>query len=324
MRKFSLITKASSRRSSRNKKLLLIGVVFIVVLGLLFLLPRAASFVASLVFSPVVAVEEWLRESDDTIPAYIRSRNDLLAIIEEQGQELSQQSGADLTIRRLQLENIELRNLLGASSSPRIIAGVIGRPTVVPYDVLVLDQGSVDGVIEGAAVFTGRDQVIGYVHRVFAETSLATLVTTPGAESTVYIIGPNIYTTAVGQGGGVLEVGVPQGVPLSLGDLVVVPSFEAGVYGEIVHIESLKTGAEQYAYVITDTPLQSLRWVSIGLESITPMSFDEARAVVDRVRNELTTVPVPEGVLVELPDPVATTSTSGIGTTSPTTTTPAP
>ena len=243
-------------------------------------------------------------------PFYFRDRNALLEEIKERDQLISFQSGADLTVSRLLQENKRLRELLGASTSPRIAAGVIGRPTVLPYDVLVLDQGSSDGVKVNTPVFIGRDQVIGYVSEVFPGTSVVSLVSSPGLESTVYIIGPNIYTTAVGQGGGVLEVGVPQGVPIAEGDLVVIPSFDAGIYGLIVTIDSVETRPEQYGYVTIDVPLQSLRWVSVGTIPLDEVSFEEARARVNEITESLTKIEVPEGVLVELPTEATTTATT--------------
>ncbi len=299
--------KASLRRNSRNKRLFRIAVLVVILLVAFYLVPRTLSFVASIVMSPVISVQHWLNQSTDTIPSYFRDRNALLEQLKERDQIISFQSGSDLTVSRLLKENERLRELLGATSTSRIAAGVIGRPTVLPYDVLVLDQGSADGVQIHTPVFIGRDQVIGYVSEVFGGTSVVSLVSSPGLESTVYIIGPNIYTTAVGQGGGVLEVGVPQGVPLAPGDLVVIPSFDAGVYGQIVSIDSVETRPEQYGYVTIDVPLQSLRWVSVGTEQIDESDFETARERVRVVTENLTKIVVPDGVLVEIPTEATST-----------------
>jgi len=133
-------------------------------------------------------------------------------------------------------------------------------------------------------------------------------VTTPGFESTVYIFGPNIYTTAEGQGGGILTVSVPQGIPLETGDLVVLPSFRPGTFGEISSIKSLPTDPEQRGYVTLGVPLQSTRYVSVGKGGVEPISFEDAKAVVNDIRADITRVPVPSGVLVDIIEDVATTS----------------
>lgn len=300
MKKFSSTMKASSRRTLRNKRVFKIIIATVILVIAIFLIPKLLGKVAALVLSPIAGVERWIYESTGTIPSFFRERNALLADVIKRDKQLAGQSGATLTIRRLEIENEILRGLLGSSSTERIAAGVVVRPPSTPFDRLILDQGSNNGVIEGAPVFTGRDQVIGYVEKVFSGSSVVTLVTSPGIESTVFIIGPNIYTTAVGQGGGVLQVGVPQGIPLALGNLVVIPSFDAGVYGSIVSIDSIETRPEQYGFVTSDVSIQSLRWVSIGRTSLSEKSFTEAKAIIDRVRSDLLTVPVPEGVLVEI------------------------
>lgn len=305
--------RASSRRTSRNRTIGRVALGGVILLILLVLVPRTVSYVSAIVMTPFISLERWLSESTASLPAYVRERGTLLATQEALEQELAAQSGSRQTIERLQAENTSLRALLGATTSDRIAAGVIAQPNTVPYDVLVIDKGSDDGVVQNAPVFAGYDQVLGFVAEVFSGSAVVTLATTPGFESTVYIVGPDIYTTAVGQGGGVLQVGVPQGILMSVGDQVVLPSLEAGVYGEIVSIDALDSRPEQYGYVTADEPLSSIRWVSIGTESLKPLSFEAARTIVDTVKADLIQVPVPEGVLVEIPaDAATTTATSSV------------
>ena len=200
--------------------------------------------------------------------------------------------------------------MLGNEEDERIGTSVIGRPTALPYDTLVLDRGSRDGVVKHAPVFIGADQAVGFVAEVFKDTSVVTLASSPGFESTVYILGPNIYTTAEGIGGGVLQVSVPQGILLSEGDLIVVPSFDSGVYGTIDYIESIPTEPEQRGFVTLSIPIQSIRYVSVGRTPLTSLSFEEAVAVVERTKHDLTKVPVPEGVLIDIETSTTTAPTA--------------
>jgi hypothetical protein len=113
-----------------------------------------------------------------------------------------------------------------------------------------------------------------------------------------YIIGPNIYTYAEGMGGGMLRVQVPQGVPLSVGDTVILPAIDSGVYGAIAEVTTSPTQPEQYGYVPMINNLQSMQYVSIGNEAIVPHSYEEAEVLVEAVRADLFTVDLPPGVLV--------------------------
>ena len=142
-----------------------------------------------------------------------------------------------------------------------------------------------------------RDRVIGMVKKVFSDSSVVEMSTTPDVRSSVFIIGPDIYTNAIGVGGGQLRVGVPQGIELSVGDSVVLPAVGGGIFGTINHVESLPTQPEQHGFVSTDIPLQSLRYVAVGTDPLQPVSFEEAQQVVTDVLSDLLSVPVPPDIL---------------------------
>lgn len=294
-----MTTKANSRRTSRTRRLRLVVVIGLVFVLLAVVLPRAVSLVASLVITPVVMTEDWLLHSRDTVPMYLRDRNELIAAQRELERELAARDGSEYAINQLLVENEELRALLGTASTSRIGAGVIGRPTELPYDTILIDRGSRDGVIENAPVFAGAEQAIGFIGGVYPHTAVVVLATTPGISSTVYIYGPNIYTVAEGMGGGIIRVHVPQGIALEPGNLVVMPTFVSGVYGEIVSVESVPTRPEQYGYAALSTPVAHLRFVSVGTEALEPLDFASAREVVEAVREDMLSVPVPAGVLID-------------------------
>lgn len=314
MKKFSSTVKGSSHRIYQTRRSLYIVGAGILLVFLMILLPRLFAFVSSIVLTPLVAVENWLMESNSTFPAYLRDRNELLKNIEDLEKQLIYEQDVDGAEELLRRENEELRQLLGDKEEERIGAAVIGRPSALPYDVIVLDKGTDDGVLINAPVYVSKDQVIGFVAATFAQTSVVTLATTPGFSSTVYIYGPDIYTTAEGMGAGTLRVNVPQGIELAEGNVVVLPSFSSGVYGTISVVESVPTKPEQYGYVSTDIPLSSLRFVSVGKRPLENIDFEEARNVIDAARFEILSVPVPSGVLVDSNFSTSSTSTVGSST----------
>lgn len=236
--------------------------------------------------------------------------------------QIASESGERFTIQLLSKENEELRSLLGEGEEKRIAAGIIGRPNKLPYDVLVLDKGSDDGIVQGAPVFISERTVIGAVKKTFPKTSVVELITSPGFTASVYIFGPNIYTNAKGIGGGQLRVGVPQGISLKEGDLVVLPSAASGIYGSVSVVDSVPTRPEQYGYVSPEIPLSSLRLVSVGDTPLEPVSFEEAQNIVAEARTTLFEVPVPEDVLVTTGTSTATTTASSTAATSSLRTTP--
>lgn len=317
MKKFSSTTRENSRRTLRKDRIRTILFVGIALVLVFFIAPRILSGIGALIFTPIAHFETWFYESGSAVPLYFQERS---ALIEENTRLKKDLAHADTKVSsrdRLLEENMELRSLLGSGTSTRIAAGVIGRPTAMPFDVLILDKGHRDGIQADAPVYVGTDHVVGFVSEVHPHSSVVVLASTPGLKSTAYIFGPNIYTTAEGLGGGVLKVSVPQGILISVGDLVVIPSFDTGVYGRLSLVESVPTEPEQRGYVTQIVPLQSIRFVSVGTSPLSPLSFEEATEVVSNVREDLLTIPVPEGVLIDVVDDTGTTAATSTPTTTP-------
>ncbi len=295
MKKFSSTTRANSRRTSQNKQITQVIIVGLLLMGLIWLLPRMMHVAAALVMAPINGVSHWVRESTGSLPQYLRNRSDLVASMNDLRQQLASRSGDKFTNEMLAKENEELRHLLGDQGDERVLAGVIGRPNALPYDMLMIDQGMRDGIVVGAPVYIGDRTVIGFIQSATDKTALVTLITTPDFVSTVYVLGPDIFTTAVGIGGGQLKVGIPQGIMVKVGDLVILPSITSGVYGSVSYLETVPTEPEQYAYVSPTTPIGSLRLVSVGTTPMIGSTFDAALKNVEVLRNELFTVAVPSG-----------------------------
>ena len=227
--------------------------------------PRVFSFVSYVVLYPIDRVVSWYSLSNQSLPVYLRSRTELANEMEELKRQIANQASTHLTVQRLINENMQLRAVAEmGTTTRRIAARVIAQPTKLRYDYLQIDQGSLAGVMVGAPVFVGVDTAIGVVVHTAPTYSFVELVTTPGFLATAYVVGPNIFASLEGIGGGVARVKVPQGVSLQTGNIVLLPGVESGVYGEIVAIDNVPTQPEQYGYVTPPVPLKSLLYVSVG------------------------------------------------------------
>ena len=241
-----------------------------------------------MVMYPIHATNVWLEESSSLVPSFIRDRQSLVKEIEDLNTKLVVASRSSVTQQRLLEENSKLRNLLGSSGESRIMAAVIARPDELPYDLLQIDRGIKHGVEVGAPVFVGRDVVIGLVVHVADDYSFVELFTTPEFEASVFISGPNVVATMEGRGGGVARVRVPQGVPITVGNLVHVPSVEPGVFGRISYVENRPTQPEQYGYITPELSISSLFQVSVGELSQISRSADEIEEKIrERIKTEL-------------------------------------
>ena len=291
MKRFSSKTRGRSRLISRIK------VPLIVSAGLLIsflLVPTLFQILGTTVMYPVHITRVWLAESTDSLPSYLREKKSLIEEINSLEQQLAERGGVRVSLELVRSENQQLRELLNLpDNEKRHLARVVSRPESLPYDVLQIDAGGRDGIIMNAPVYHGAGQVMGFVSYVAPYYSLVTLVTSPGQKGTAFVFGPNVYARTEGMGGGILRVRIPQGVPVAKDDVVVLPSAVSGYYGRISHVETRPTEPQQYAYVPLETSLQSIRYVSIGLEPISPLDFITVR---ERVENASTTL-----FLVDIP-----------------------
>lgn len=269
----------SSKKSNLPKVLLAVGIFLII--GLL--LPVIFTSVSRTIVQPFYATHTWLRESSATLPTYLRDKKELLDEVEDLKSKLATASASGVTQSRLYEENLWLRELLGAEPNSRIAAAVIARPNQLPYDFLQIDQGSENSIVLGAPVYVGADNVIGIVAHVGNKFSFVELFTTPGFEATAFVSGANIIATVEGYGGGVARVKVPQGVALTVGSVVHVPSIQPGVFGRIAYIENEPTQPEQYGYITLDKPINSLHYVAVGREPLTPGTADSINSEIESI-----------------------------------------
>lgn len=304
--------KVRSRRSIKQRRLIRVTLLTLLFLLLVTAAPRLFSTVAAMVMHPIHVTNTWLAESSSLIPTFIRERQSLLAEIERLENMLVAANRSSLTLSRLSEENVRLRALLGVEGDGRVLASVIARPAQLPYDLIQIDRGSEHGVEVGAPVYLGSDVVIGLVVHVAGQYSFVELVTTPGFEATAFISGPNVVAHIEGYGGGVARVRVPQGIPLTVGNLVYLPSVNPGVFGRISHIENEPTQPEQYGYISPDIALGSIYEVAVGRVSQISRSPDEVEErIFQEMQKSLKVPDLPLGVVT-----VSTTTPDGVATTS--------
>lgn len=266
------------------------GILVCVALAMYFF-SHAVGSVASVVVSPLYSARTWFLASEAVVPRYFRDRSSFSTEIEALRAELARVSYDRAHLAVLEAENAMLRNISTDAEQTRIIADVIRRPNETPYDTLVVHKGSNDGVVEGALVYT-KETVVGTVIRVFKESALIMLFSTPEMKSPIYIYGPDIFAHAYGMGGGVVRISVPQGIAVREGDPVTIPMADSGIYGLVSHVESVESNPEQYAYVTQEPALQNIRFVAIDAFAMPSFSYEDALSSVEAARMHATTSPV--------------------------------
>ncbi len=104
---------------------------------------------------------------------------------------------------------------------------------------------------------------IGQVALTFGDTSIVTLFSSPGQKYPVEIGSYHIAATALATGAGMFEAMVPNNSNIAVGDPVIVPSIQTGVFASVVSVVS--DPARPYSLVIFQSPVNpfSLYFVEI-------------------------------------------------------------
>lgn len=155
-------------------------------------------------------------------------------------------------------------NMASSSASSRILAPVIMRPTLVPYDELIIDGGEDRGFRPGDKVFTTEDVLIGKISEVLSGTSKVMLYSSPGQVTQVLIGEGNDAATAIGRGGGQYSAELPRAAGVKEGDYVTAPSLYGKPFGIIRGIASDAT--QPFITVLFAPPVNiyNLRWVLVA------------------------------------------------------------
>jgi cell shape-determining protein MreC len=171
----------------------------------------------------------------------------------------------------LKVENDQLKELIGRLPSKQnfLLADILAKPDLSPYDTIVVNAGSNLGVTEGQAVYANGNIPIGSVNKIYSSTSLIMLYSNPGQVTHAVLDGSNNAVQLIGRGGGNFEMKIPQELLVDKGALVVVPRAH-GTGNEVVAIveEVMSSTGDPYKKVLLRSPvnIQDLKWVEIAKE----------------------------------------------------------
>ena len=201
----------------------------------------------------------------------LESPGQLLSESESLKRELSdlRLSIASTSVEATLQENIGLRAMLGrASTTPVILAAVLSRPPFMPYDELIIDRGSDDGIGSGTLVYSPEMVLIGRVSGLYPQTSAVTLFTSPGQKYNVFIGSSDLPAVAVGRGGGQYQAQIPHGSAIAAGDIVRDPSLDDKEFGIVVSVTADPSDPFDRALFAPPVNVYRLRWVLLGKPNV--------------------------------------------------------
>jgi len=155
-------------------------------------------------------------------------------------------------------------NFLPKTSGRKYLtASILSRPPQNPYDTLLIDAGSKDGVKEGMTATAYGDVFLGYISEVFGNTSKITLASFPERETNVMLASSSISAMAVGRGGGNFEIILPRSLKVSPGEAVIIPGRHPMLMGIVEKI--LADFSDPFQKILFRLPvnIQELKYVTL-------------------------------------------------------------
>lgn len=168
--------------------------------------------------------------------------------------------------RTLEARLADLARLAGTVPAPekRILAGVLARPPVSPYDTLVVATGARAGVRVGAIAFGPGGVPVGTVATVSDSSSRIDLFSGGGRETSGWVGDTRIPVTLTGKGAGAFEATLPRGSGVAVNAVVYVPGPGALPIGTVVRIDSDPSSPRDTIHIAPYTNPFSLTWVEIA------------------------------------------------------------
>lgn len=255
----------SADKKRRSKAIIIIVAIF--VSFLIFRADLAKGFVNKIAF-PFWKIGNYTTSKFSNFSSIISSKKSLIIKNRRLEDELSKAKLGLLMQAIIAKENEDLKALLGRNDAKRkvILGVVLKRPSLTPFDVLIIDVGKNKGVKKGDKVLYKDTIVIGQVEEVFDLSSKVKLYSSPGEKITAFIGSKSIQIDADGLGGGNFLAKLPKGAEINEGDAVVIPNISSAVLGFVEKIEA--NPADSFQKIIFKTPfnLSEINLVEVEIE----------------------------------------------------------
>ena len=241
----------------------------IFIFAIFFLISSTNVFKGSLnkIALPFWRLDSYIAQQFSNFFPIIKSKKTLILENRKLVQDLDKVA-LDLSIQKtLQKENEDLKSLLGRGEKKDVVLGaVLVKPSISPFDVIIIDVGLDKGVRVGNKVLHNNGSIsIGEIEEVYDKSSKVKMYSSPGEKFTVLVGDNSVQSEAEGLGGGNFSLKLPRGLEVKEGDAAVVPSITTSVFGFVQKIELNPTDSFQNIFFKSPVNLSELRWVLVEI-----------------------------------------------------------
>jgi len=250
---------SNKRRNIRSRiPTIVVAILIVIIIAIRFLLP--SMFMG---FFTAIARPFWRMEFSLS-SGQLSSAETLLSANQDLLRKLDEANVKSQSITALIAENEQLKALMGrASTTDLILAAVIQKPPMAPYDELILDAGTNLGFEVGDMVYAADRVPVGKISSVMSNSSRVLLFSSSGQSFNVFIGKSNNPAMAIGKGGGHYSAELPRSVNISEGDIVGVPSLKSNLFGIVD--ATVADPSQPFQTILFSAPINiyELRWVLV-------------------------------------------------------------
>ncbi len=234
---------------------------------LFFIAPPA--FLRSAIFTagrPIWFVSNRITGGFSGIQVLLRSNRSLTEENARLKNTISELEAKEKTTAALRASNQTFMDLLRKKGETKgIFAGVLSGPPHTPYDTILIDAGTEDGVSLHDPVVAWGDIAVGTISHTGKGTSEVVLYSSPSVETPAILLAAtsSIAVTLAGQGGGNFLIKLPRGVSVATDSPVVLPGAETILIASVGAV--FEKPADAFETVLAASPftLQGLRFVEV-------------------------------------------------------------
>ena len=263
--KMTFLLRDSFSSSAKNKKRnTFLSILVVVILFIIFSFSGPQSVIFGIA-SPFWKIKSSFYYFISDNVNLLRSKSDLIKENYSLKKQIEKDKRDLLLTDILNSENEDFKLLLNRKSvnNRSVLATILVKPTLSPYDTLIIDIGLDQKISVGDKVVVDGNVFIGYISEVYSDSSKVILYSSPGEKVMVLIGESNIEKEAIGAGGGNFSVNIPREVEIKEGDTIVIPSISPNVFGVVERVEFKESDAFQKILFKNTVNINELKWVLV-------------------------------------------------------------
>lgn len=238
------------------------GIAVLILAAIIVVLRLVAPGVLVAVASPFFRAGSSLAQNTRALTASFESTKNLLASESALQQENTALASENAT---LAAKVADLEKLLGGAreAAPGMVAGVLARPPESPYDTLIINGGSADGVVLGERVYGPGGFPLGSVESVMQHYARIVLFSAPNISIDGWVGTARAPITLTGQGGGSFTARTSRTSSIAVGDIIYVAGPGALALGTVAGIDNDPSSPIETLHIRSSANLFSITWVEL-------------------------------------------------------------